>query len=111
MDDQGLTKEYACIYSPRMHFTASCLGDLDGRFRFLKTPDFAGPPAQRDPAVIATVTEMLRTIEAEGMDAGLRCARDLDRWNTNAVELDGASIARSGDLLDPALREALELGA
>ena len=49
MDDQGLTKEYACIYSPRMHFTASCLGDLDGKYRLLKTPDFAGPPAQRDP--------------------------------------------------------------
>lgn len=111
MDDQGLTKEYACIYSPRMHFTASCLGDLDGKYRLLKTPDFAGPPAQRDPAVIATVTEMLRTIEAEGMDAVLRYARELDRWDSNDVELDGPTIARSGDLLDPALRAALELGA
>src|SRR3954454_1821897 len=108
MDDRGLTKEYACRYSPRMHFTASCLGDLEGRYRLLKTPAFAGPPAQRDPAVIATVTEMLQTIEAGGMDAVLRYASELDRWDPSKdVELDGPTIARSGDLLDPALRAAL----
>ena len=94
-----------------MHFSASCMRDLDGKFRLLKTPDFSGPPAQRDPAVIATVSEMLRTIEADGMDAVLRYAKQLDRWDSADVELDATTIAHSGDALDPALRQALELGA
>ena len=98
-------------YGLPMRFTSRCIADLDGSFRLLKTPAFSGPPAQRDPAVIATVTEMLRTIEAGGMDAVLRYARDLDNWDSPDVELDGATIARSGDDLDPVLRQALELGA
>lgn len=98
-------------YVSRMHFTSRCMADLAGSFSLLKTPAFSGPPAQRDPAVIATVTEMLRTIEAGGMDAVLRYATDLDHWDSPDVELDEATIAKSGDHLDPVLREALELGA
>ena len=98
-------------YGSPMHFTARCMADLDGSFRLLKTPAFSGPPAQRDPAVIATVTEMLHTIEAGGMDAVLRYAKELDHWDSSDVELEASTIARSGDVLDSALRQALQLGA
>ena len=37
-----------------MQFSARCLAELDGPFRVLKAPACSGPPAQRDPAVIAT---------------------------------------------------------
>ncbi len=77
----------------------------------LKAPQLQGPPAQRDPAVIARVTEMLQEISAGGLDAVLRFAAELDHWTGGDVELDGATIAASGDALDPALRAALELGA
>src|SRR5580765_6793518 len=103
--------EYACITVPAMRFTAACAAEFEGRFRLLKEPGYQGPPAQRDPAVIATVTDMLRTIESGGMDAVLRFAKSLDGWDSPDVELDAAAIAASGDRLQPALRQALELGA
>ena len=61
----------------------------------------AGPPAQRDPAVIARVTEMLQEISAGGLDAVLRYAAELDHWTGGDVELDRGTIAASGDALDP----------
>jgi sulfopropanediol 3-dehydrogenase len=64
-----------------MHFTPAVLDALAGRFTVVKAPAQPGPPAQRDPAVVATVSEMLHSIEA------------------------------SGDRLPDALREAIELGA
>lgn len=94
-----------------VQFTASCKAQLEGAFRPLKAPAIAGPPAQRDLQVIATVTEMLSTIERGGMDAVLAYAKRLDSWNSADVELDETTIARSGDTLAPELRAALELGA
>lgn len=94
-----------------MHFTAPCMAEFEGSFRVLKAPAFAGPPAQRDPAVIATVTEMLQTIERGGIDAVMQYAKQLDRWDAGDVELDSTAIAHSGDHLEPGLRAALELGA
>ena len=98
-------------YGRAMQFSAACAAELEGSFTVIKAPAFAGPPAQRDPAVIDTVTEMLRTIEQDGMDGVLRYAKQLDHWTSTDVELDAATIARSGDHLEPALRSALELGA
>ena len=94
-----------------MRFSPQCVAELDGSFRILKAPGHSGPPAQRDPAVIETVTEMLRSIEKGGMDAVLRYAEQLDHWSSPDVELDAATIEHSGDQLDPVLRSALELGS
>ena len=94
-----------------MQFSAWCLARHDGAYRTLKAPGRQVPPAQQDPAVVARVTEMLATIEREGLDAVLRYAKELDHFDGDQLELDRADIARSGDALDPALRRALELGA
>ena len=94
-----------------MQFSAWCLARHDGAYRTLKAPGRQVPPAQHDPAVVARVTEMLTTIEREGLDAVLRYAKELDHFDGDQLELDRADIARSGDELDPALRRALELGA
>lgn len=94
-----------------MQFTPSVLETLAGRFTVVKAPARSGPPTQRDPAVVATVSEMLSTISANGMDAVLKYAERLDGPTGGTVELDAATIAASGDRLDPALRAAIELGA
>ncbi|RYC07274.1 histidinol dehydrogenase [Nocardioides zhouii] len=95
-----------------MRFTPSVLSSLEGRFRVVKAPERGGDPAaQRDPAVVATVSEMLSTIERQGMDAVLHYARQLDRYDGGLVELDRAAIDASGARLDRTLREAIELGA
>lgn len=80
------------------------------RFRFVKAPGVDTPPAQRDPAVIETVSRMLSEIERGGLDAIARYAKELDRQDA-PVELTSAQIAASGDRLAPDLREAIELGS
>lgn len=80
-------------------------------FSLIKTPAVDAPPAQRDPAVIARVSEMLLEIERNGLDAVRRYAADLDGWTSPDLELSAAEIASSGDRLDAPLREAIELGA
>ncbi len=94
-----------------MYFTDAVLADLDGPPTFVKTPAYDGPPSQRNPAVIATVAEMLSTISANGMDAVLKYAEQLDNFTGGDVELDAKTIAASGDRLSPELRAAIELGA
>ncbi len=94
-----------------MQLSPSVLADVAGRYKFLKTPLESGPPAQRDPAVIATVSEMLSTIEKGGMDAVLAYAARLDHPTGGVLELSPTAIAAAGDRLSPELREALELGA
>ena len=98
-------------YVPTMQFSTWCLAAHEGSFRRMKIPAHSGPPAQRDPAVVATVSAMLVEIERNGIDAVLRFARELDRWDDSDVELGAATIAHSGDDLDLTLRRALELGA
>ncbi len=98
-------------YHPGMQFSERCVGELAGRFRVLKAPGRPGPPAQRDPAVVSRVTEMLQEIRSGGLDVVLRYAAELDHWTSPEVELDADTIAASGNDLDPVLRAALELGA
>jgi len=91
-------------------FTPARLAELEGSFELLKSPALDRPAAQRDPAVIATVSEMLSTIETGGMDAVLRYARDLDGFDAPEVELGAAELDRASEGLSPTLRAALELG-
>src|SRR4051794_23963697 len=94
-----------------MQLSPSVLADLAGKYRFLKSPLKSGPPAQRDPRVIATVSEMLSTIEAGGIDAVLAYAAKLDHPTAGVVELSAAGMKAAGERITPALRKALETGA
>lgn len=94
-----------------MRFSSPVLESLDGSFHHLKTPAIDAPAAQRDPAVIDTVTEMLADIRRRGLDAVLDYARKLDRYEGGDIELTAQQIASSGDRLPADLREAIELGA
>src|SRR6478735_9147951 len=94
-----------------MRYSPALLQSLEGSFRHLKTPLIDAPAAQRDPAVIETVTAMLGDIQARGMDAVLDYARKLDRYDGAAVELTREQIATSGDRLPADLRAAIELGS
>lgn len=94
-----------------MRFTPALLERLDGSFHHLKTPLIDAPAAQRDPAVIETVSAMLSEIQRRGLDAVLDYARSLDRYQEGGIELPRERIATSGDRLDPALRAAIELGS
>ncbi len=94
-----------------MRFSAPLLDRLDGAFVHLKTPGVDAPAAQQDPAVIATVSEMLSTIQRGGMDAVLDYARALDGYDGGEVELSRAEIASSGERIPADLRRAIDLGA
>jgi len=94
-----------------MQLSPSVLAELAGKYNFLKSPIESGPPAQRDPKVIATVSEMLREIEAGGIDAVLAYAAKLDHPTAGVVELSEAGIKASGERITPELRRALEIGA
>ncbi|MGY2745244.1 histidinol dehydrogenase [Arthrobacter sp. UYCu723] len=84
---------------------------VQGSIVTLKGPDVGGVPAQRLPEVVATVSEMLGDIEANGMDAVVRYAQQLDGWQGGNLEVSSADLARTGDSLSPELREALIAGA
>src|SRR6185312_7805579 len=94
-----------------MQFTPSVLESFTGRYSVVKAPARSGPPSQRDPRVIATVSEMLSTIEAGGLDAVRKYAEQLDGFTGAELELDTATIAASGERLPADLRAAIELGA
>lgn len=94
-----------------MRLSRHVLDSHAGSYELIKQPGLDAPAAQRDPAVIATVSEMLGTIQRDGMDGVLRYAKQLDNWQRDDVVLDAMEIARSGDRLPAELREAIELGA
>ncbi|MDQ0755336.1 histidinol dehydrogenase [Arthrobacter sp. B3I4] len=68
-------------------------------------------PAQRLPEVVATVSAMLAEIETNGMDAVLKYAKELDRWQGGPVEISQEQLAKTGDSLSGELREALMASA
>ena len=80
-----------------------------GPLSWLKKPAIDGPPAQRDPKVEERVSEMLSTIERDGLDAVRRYSRELDGWDGD-LEVSADDLRRSGDSLPADVREALELG-
>ena len=77
----------------------------------LKAPEVIAPAAQRNPAVIETVSAMLADIQEHGVAAIEQYARSLDRWDGRDFEVSARDLARSGDDLSPELKAAIELGA
>ncbi|OLM21910.1 Histidinol dehydrogenase [Pseudonocardia sp. Ae706_Ps2] len=95
----------------RMHLTEADLRRIGSPVTVAKAPAVVDSADLRDPAVVATVSEMLRTISAGGMDAVLRYARELDGFTGTDLLVGPAELARAGDELPADLREALEAGA
>jgi sulfopropanediol 3-dehydrogenase len=95
----------------RMHLNASDKNLVPGSFTVIKEP--AGPdrPAQRDPQVAATVSEMLSTIESQGLDAVRKYAEALDGWTGSSFEVTDREFADAARSLPADLREALDAGA
>ncbi len=84
---------------------------IPGAYEELKAPAVGGVPAQRLPEVSETVSEMLATIERDGLSAVLDYSRRLDGWGGGPIELTRHALAHSGDGLDADLRASLEAGA
>lgn len=94
-----------------MYFTDGLLKQLAGHFTKVKEPGVSGPPAQRSPAVVDTVTRMLEEIRRGGLDTVKRYAGELDRYDGRPLEISREEMRASGDQLSADLRTAIELGA
>jgi sulfopropanediol 3-dehydrogenase len=94
-----------------MHLTDQDKQRITGTVRAIKEPDGADAPEQRDPAVVATVSEMLSRIERDGMDAVRHYARELDGVDADSFRIGETELDRAADELPTALREALDAGA
>ncbi|MBO2463962.1 histidinol dehydrogenase [Actinomadura violacea] len=94
-----------------MYFSQAIQRRFAGRFTAIKQPAASGAPAQRDPAVIETVTGMLQRIRAEGLTAVTRYAAELDGYDGRPLEISREEMRDSGAALSPELRSAIELGA
>ncbi|ALE73936.1 histidinol dehydrogenase [Pseudonocardia sp. EC080610-09] len=94
-----------------MHLSESDFRRIGSPVRVVKAPGTVETADRRDPAVVATVSEMLSAIESGGMDAVLRYARDLDGFTGDDLLVGPAELARSGDELPADLREALDAGS
>jgi sulfopropanediol 3-dehydrogenase len=96
----------------RMHLTAEDKSRIrSGSVSVVKEPDAGRVDEVRDPAVVAKVSEMLGSIERDGMDAVLRYARELDGYEGAGLEIPEAELEKSGERIPAAVREALEAGA
>jgi sulfopropanediol 3-dehydrogenase len=93
-----------------MQLDDSNSSNVIGSFETLKAPAVGGV-AQRLPAVVERVTEMLAAIEAGGIDVVLKFARDLDGFQGDSLEISAKDLAATGDALAPELREALVEGS
>ena len=95
-----------------MHLTPEDMSRLrTGPVLAVKEPQPGRVDEVRDPAVVATVSEMLGSIERDGMDAVLRYARELDHYEGSGFEIPEAELEKSGERLPAELRAALETGA
>ena len=61
-----------------MHLTERDMAHIPGKVVTLKSPAIEDVPAQRLPEVVAAVSAMLAEIEANGMDAVVKYAQELD---------------------------------
>lgn len=95
----------------RMHLNSIDKQRIPGEVRVIKEPPGPDAPAQSDPAVSRTVSEMLSDIERNGLDAVLKYARQLDGFTGDSLEIDPATVARATRELPEDLRRALDEGA
>jgi sulfopropanediol 3-dehydrogenase len=77
----------------------------------VKEPPGPDSPAQRDPEVAATVSQMLSDIEGRGLVAVREYAERLDGWSGTSFEVTDQQLHSAGDGLPRELREALDAGA
>lgn len=94
-----------------MHLNPSDKSQVPGSFSVIKEPPGPDAPAQRDPQVAATVSEMLSTIESGGLDAVRKYAEQLDGFTGQNLEVTEAEFAAAARDLPADLREALDAGA
>ena len=95
-----------------MHLNIQDKARISGSFTVARQPDRQDVAAQSDPKVIATVSEMLSTIERGGIEEVRRYAERLDGW-TGGTDFE-ISPERVGELtasLPPDLCAALDAGA
>jgi sulfopropanediol 3-dehydrogenase len=74
---------------------------------YLKSPA-AAVAAGPDPAVIQRVSEMLLTIDRDGLDAVRRYSRELDDWDPPSFEVSSEQVAEASDSLSGALKQSIE---
>jgi sulfopropanediol 3-dehydrogenase len=95
-----------------MHLSADDKSRIrSGSVAVVKEPEEDRVDEVRDPAVVAKVSEMLRDIERDGMDAVLRYARELDGYQSSGLEIPEAELEKSGERIPAEVRAALETGA
>jgi sulfopropanediol 3-dehydrogenase len=73
---------------------------------YLKTAASQGP-AGPDSGVSARVSEMLATIDRDGIDAVRRYSRELDDWDPPSFEVTDEQVAAAGASLPDALKESI----
>lgn len=95
----------------RMHLRPSDLPHIPGPFTVVKEPPTPDLPAQRDPQVVATVSEMLSAIEKGGIDTVRRYAQELDGFTGDSLEVPESAFEAAARSLPSDLREALDTGA
>lgn len=95
----------------RMHLRDSDRRRLSGAFTTIKEPTTPDLPAQRDPAVVDRVSEMLSTIERGGLAAVRRYAEELDGFTGDSFEVPESAFEDAARTLPADLREALDTGA
>ena len=76
-------------------------------WQILKHPTKAPSNAAEAP-VQAKVTEMLLTIERDGMDAVRRYSDQFDKWNPASFEVSAAAVAMSAETLPESFRDAFQ---
>jgi sulfopropanediol 3-dehydrogenase len=94
-----------------MHLNSTDKILVPGRFTVVKEPPGPDVPAQRDPQVAATVSEMLSTIESGGLDAVRKYAEQLDGFTGDSLEVSEQEFEKAARDLPADLREALDAGA
>ena len=94
-----------------MHLNDEDKARLGGGITVVKEPPGPDSPAQRDPEVAATVSQMLSDIQGRGLVAVREYAERLDGWSGTSFEVTDQQLHSAGDGLPRELREALDAGA
>ncbi len=95
-----------------MHLTEADKRRISGSFTVVREPDRPDVAAQSDPAVIATVSDMLTEIERDGLAAVRRYAERLDGWTGgDDFEVPPDRIESLTADLPADLRASLDVGA